>query len=300
MHTNPQLCNAIFIGDSVLDVGHALGFYPKALIGGQVPLSEKDFPFIRHLECILCVMGPKRKLLLKAYKNIGIERVIIENSNSNPNPASIADALREDGLTVDILDFTQGMDSLFRQAGQIFDCPERAKRVAQKYATAHEDFHQTKKQLNKRIVVLLGLSRFRSDEHFLLLETPNSYLDHMVLGPLGCSNVGAPLMQEDAMVALDGIQNITTIKTLDNLAEAKPDIIALTGDASVGLAALYQATKQNPSLMDEVPALSEHAVFALPHCCSALPASLPYIQKEWANTLSGRSRLFQQQNTEEK
>ncbi len=291
---SPQLCNAIFIGDSVLDVGHALGVYPKALIGGQVPLSEKDFPFIKHLECILCVMGPKRKLLLKAYKSMGIERVIIENSHSDPNPAVIADALRADGLAVEILDFTQGADSLFKQAGEIFGCPELAAKVAKKHAKASEHFLQTKPQLNKRVVVLLGMSRFDSDEHFLLLETPNSYLDRMVLEPLACTNVGAPLMQEGAMVVLDGIQNITSITTLDALAGAKPDVIALTGDASVGLAALHQAMQHNPSLRTEVPALSEHAIFALPHCCSALPASLPHIQREWANTLSGRSRLFQQ------
>lgn len=289
-----ELCNAIFIGDSILDVGHALGCYPRGLIGGQVPITEKEFPFIRHLECVLCVMGPKRKLLLSAYEKMGIERIIIENSDSNPNPATIAYELREEGLNVEILDFTQGMESVFEQAGQLFNCPKEAEKAFKKYTIAKAEFAENVLQLNKKVLVLLGLTRSIKEEGFLLLETPNSFLDKAILHPLGCRNVGEALLQEDAIIALDGIQKIENINILINgLFEAKPDVIALTGVANVGLSALEQAVKQTPSLATEVPALAQHAIYSLPHCCSSLPASLPFIQKEWAHTLSKRPWLFQ-------
>lgn len=286
MRHYPTLLNAIFIGDRVLDIGHALGCYPRALIGGQVPLTDKDFPFIRHLECILCVMGPKRALLMKTYETMGIERVVIEHSDCTPDPASIADELRASGLTVDVVDFTQGMGRAFEDAGRIFGRPDEAARAARRHERDMEAMQRPVAPLGRRVVTLLGLTNPQRNEHYLLLETPGGHLDTRILTPLGCENAGALLMDMAEEVVMEGIQRVSSPDRLDRLDEAAPDAIVLTGDPLVGLMALQEAVARKPSLARSVPALAAHAVYALPHCCSALPASLPRIWTEWRNALS--------------
>jgi hypothetical protein len=140
--------------------------------------------------------------------------------------------------------------------------------------------------LGRRVVTLLGLTNPQRNEHYLLLETPGGHLDTRILTPLGCENAGALLMDMAEEVVMEGIQRVSSPDRLDRLDEAAPDAIVLTGDPLVGLVALQEAVARKPSLARSVPALAAHAVYALPHCCSALPASLPRIWTEWRNALS--------------
>jgi ABC-type Fe3+-hydroxamate transport system substrate-binding protein len=283
MSKGPTLYNSIFIDDNVADVARALGCYAKAMVGGQVPMVETAFPFAKQLECILCVMGPKRKLLYSAYRRMNISSVVIAHTDSDPNPASIAPELRENGLNVEVIDFTKGVPHAIREAGRVFEREKAAEKLAVAYERDMESVYADQPMLGRRVLVLLGITNPQRPERYLLLETPGCYLDQSILAPLGCVNAGAAQVSPDTEIVMDGIQIIDG--PLD-LAAMRPDTIALTGDPLVGQRALRDAVAANPHLRDCVPALKKYEVYSLPHCCSAEPLRFPETFRLWKEALS--------------
>jgi ABC-type Fe3+-hydroxamate transport system substrate-binding protein len=284
MKQGPKLLPVIFIGDRVADVARALGCYPTAMIGGQIPMIEKEFPFARQLECVLCVMGSKRKILLHAYKKMQIEYVVIENTKDSPNPASIAPELEAQGLKVAVLDFTRGMEQAIHDAGRIFNMPKKAEKVASDYKVSLEQSLANLPQLGKRVVTLLGISNPQRSDSFLLAETPGGYIDSAVLGPLGCINAAGPMLSSTEETVMDGIQ---LLRSFTGLEEANPDVIALTGDPLVGQRALRSFVQKHPETAATIPALKKLEIYALPHCCSANPMEYPQALALWKQALSG-------------
>ncbi|NJB67898.1 ABC-type Fe3+-hydroxamate transport system substrate-binding protein [Desulfobaculum xiamenense] len=283
MLSGPTLLNSIFVGDRVADVARALGCYPKAMIGGQVPMVERAYPFAEQLECILCVMGPKRKLLYKAYEKMGIEYVVLENSGDEPNPASIAPELEAKGLRARTIDFTHGIPHAIEEAGRVFGREKAAAKLLRTYEKDIATIDAPQPALGKRVLVLLGIANPEFSRRFLLIEAPGCHLDDVVLRPLGCENVGQPLIDPDREIVMEGVQTIEGPLLLEKIA---PDVIALTGDALTGQLAIREALARCPSLAHSVPALKNQAVYALPHCCSAEPLSHPANFGIWKEALS--------------
>jgi hypothetical protein len=61
-------------------------------------MVETAFPFAKQLECILCVMGPKRKLLSSAYRRMNISSVVIAHTyQQRPTPVSLRRLLLRHG-----------------------------------------------------------------------------------------------------------------------------------------------------------------------------------------------------------
>lgn len=286
MKRGPSLLNTIFVGDRVADVARSLGCYPKAMVGGQVPMIETEYPFVCQLDCVLCIMGAKRKMLLNAYRKMDIDYVVLERTGGDPDPSGMAAELEAEGLAVRVLDFTRGLEHAIAEAGGIFGREKEAVKVAAEYGRQLEAAQANLPRPGKRVLVLLGISRpgAGAQERYLLAETPGGFVDTALLAPLGCENVAGPLLSPTEETVMGGIQLLREFKGLE---EANPDAIALTGDPLVGLLALRDFAREHPGQAARIPALRDHAVYALPHCCDANPMSYPHSLALWGQALAG-------------
>lgn len=277
-----QLVNYIFVGDRVAEVARMFRIHAKGLIGGEIPMMDFDYPLTEHLECTGCAFGKKKKLLPHAFKRLQSKMVVLENApEKTPNPADLREWLEEQGIPTATIDFTKGAVSVIEQMGALFDLQKSAAEIVKKYTEGLAKTKKLKKR-KKNVVVLLGISSPHHDEGHVLLEVPGCAADKTILAPLGLSNVGKPLMNDEP-VYLDGVQLLKSIKGLQ---KAAPDIIVLTGDPRPGQLALAQAVKKTPALVQKVPALAKQQVFALPHYCEALVFRLPDTLRKWDHCLS--------------
>lgn len=285
MKQQPTLVDSIFIGDRVVDVCGAIGVYCKAMVTGTVPMIEERYPFSRQLECVLCIMGEKRSCLYHAAKSLNTGHIVLENSGEETNPAAMAGELRERGYSVDVIDFTGPVREALRQAGALFAREEMAEKRASRYEKELEEARAAMpRNLDMRVLVLMGLSHPRRPESYLLAELPGGDADELILKPGGCVSVGEALAENGPMglgfAKLDG---------LDALAEAAPDMIALVCDASVGQQALHRALLANPALAS-VPALARQAIFSLPSCSQGAPVGIPGVMRRWTQALAAASQ----------
>ncbi|MUM76735.1 hypothetical protein GKC30_03695 [Pseudodesulfovibrio sp. F-1] len=280
MKNMPIMVNSIFIGDKVVDVCSAIGIYCKAMSTGAVPMIETRYPFSKQMECTLCIMGQKRKLLYSTAKRLETKHIVLEKSGDSNSPSQMSQELRELGYTVDILDFTQSVSAAILQAGEIFG----RKKIALERADTYEK-EMTKaqdampKSLGKKVLVLMGLSHRKASDTYLLVENSEGDIDNLILRPAGCISSGDDLAKGD----IRGM-GFTVINTLEGLESVAPDVIALLGDTFVPQMAIRRLLVSNPAA-SHIPAIANQAVFSLPHCSPGAPVSIPESMQRWAEAL---------------
>ncbi len=282
MSRTPELVNIAMIGDRLVTTAGELGVHPSLMATALTPMIEDRFPLSRQIECTACVMGPKQSAFLGLAKRLGITRIVLEKS---PDPrldaATIASKVEEEGFDVEVADFSGTTLQGIVDTGRILDRGKRAKKIADKYETEMGNaFDRLPDNLGKRVLILLGLP-WPGKATSLLLVEEESQADEMILTPCGCVNVGHGIPKTGDPT---DDHPIRVIKNLDGLMEAAPDMIALTGDAAPGLAAIRNFVKQHPQAA-QLPAIANHAVFSLPHCCEGEPLALPGTLRSWCRAL---------------
>ena len=280
MKLQPTMADSVFIGDKVVDVCGAVGVYCKAMSTGTVPMIEERYPFSRHMECVLCIMGEKRKLLHYTAKKMSINHIVLENNGSTANPANMADELVDHGYSVDVIDFNGSVSDAIRQAGVIYSRDKLAEKRAAQYEKELEEAQSLMpRDLNKKVLVLMGLSHKNYDRSFLMVENSGGDADELVLKPTGCVSVGDNVATGDTV----GL-GFTVVDSLEGLDVAAPDVIALLGDAYVPQLTLKKMIAADPDLL-KVPAFANQAIFVLPDCSSGAPVKIPGAMLRWAEAL---------------
>lgn len=280
---NIKFVNMAFLGDRLVDTAHHLGIHPSLMATAHTPMIEKKLPLSRQVECTACALGRERSAFFGIAKKMGITRVLLEKNNFGEVDASKGEsAVKELGFEVDIIDFTNGIETAIKETCRIFDMDKYWENYVKKYKKSLDKAYSLLPSgLNKRILVLLGMVQNDLKKEFLLVEESGGVND-ILLDPLGCTNVSefieADKIQEDR-------HDIRVVNSLSGLVEAAPDMIALTCDPSPGLKAINRIIKENPAALN-VPAIANHAVFSLPHCCHSEPMELPFVLESWADALS--------------
>lgn len=278
----PDMVNEAFIGDRLVDTARAIGVFPSLMATAMIPMIENDFPVTRQIECTSCVMSRKQKAFISVARKMGIEKMVLEKSpDPGLDPSTIAQDLEEQGFQIEIADFSTGTLPGILDTARVLDRGKAGEKTAAKY---EKKLNQAKKalpqNLGKKVLVLLGMRQPGTDKDFLLVEEHGSF-EQAVLAPTGCTNV-AGMIKKTGEPTDD--YDIRVIHNLDGLVEAAPDFIALTCEAGPGLVAIRKYVTAHPKAR-QVPAISGHAIFNLPHCCGGSPMRLPHTLTQWAKAL---------------
>ncbi|MCG8533361.1 MAG: hypothetical protein MI749_22280 [Desulfovibrionales bacterium] len=283
MSRTPELVDMAFIGDRLVDTARSLGVHPRLMATAMIPMIEEQFPLTRQIECTACVMGHKQSAFLGLAKRLGIRRIILEKSGDpSLDPSTIAQVLEEKDFEVGVADFSQGTLEGIKSTARGLDSAAKGEKLAGKY---EEELGRAwdilPANLNKRILVLLGLNLPGNPDDLLLVEEPGMTVDGTILSPCGCTNVGSAIKKAGGPT---DDQPMRLIETLDGLEGAAPDMIALTGNPSPGLLAIHEYILRHPKA-GEIPAIANQAIFSLPHCCEAEPMALPRTLLRWSRAL---------------
>lgn len=280
MPAKPKLINTAFIGDRLADTARALDVYPSLMATAITPMIETRFPITRQVECTSCVMGPKQSAFVSVARKMGIKKMIIERSpDPDLEPSAIAGDIKALGFEVDITDFSRGTQIGILETARALGLEKRGEKAAARYET-DLDLAQKNlpRDLGKKVLSLMGMSgTYRGEWQEFLLVEERGLFENAVLAPAGCTNVGGCIHRSGSHTDK---YDIRVIESLDGLMEANPDLIALTCEAGPGLMAIRQYIASHPEAA-EVPAIANHAVFNLPHCCNGSPMGLPHALERW-------------------
>jgi len=124
----PEKIKAIIIGDRVVDIAYNLGVIPEAMVVrcAMWPLcNNKLKAMIQPLGCPNCVTLKRKTIVPQTAEKLGIKRIIIEK---HPNyclykpevkPENVVPLLADKGLTIEYVDFSQGLESAIRRTAKL-------------------------------------------------------------------------------------------------------------------------------------------------------------------------------------
>lgn len=277
----PRYENAIFIGDKAVEVLGALKIFSMAIIGGTIPSIETLHPSEKPLECISCAMHNKPAILDTAVKKLNVDYVLLEdNGQDELNPASMKASFEADGVAVKVLDVVGDTATVLRRAGQLMQAERHAERLIDDMATRDEMISKVPVRPGIRLMSFLGMRQPVHQEGYLFHVTAGGDLHRALVERFGVVNVCPVDAAADVMPGVAEIEDFAA-----QLREGNPDVIAFTGEASVGMKRLRQAVKADPTLRD-IPAIRDQAVFALPYYCDDMAPRLSPIMQIWAEVLS--------------
>ncbi|WP_170868358.1 ABC transporter substrate-binding protein [Desulfatibacillum alkenivorans] len=285
----PKKIPIVMVGDRLVDVAYHLGVVPEVM-----SVRSSHWPASKELEMVSdTLMCPTRtlgdtSLLVETAKKHGITRVIAESragscsANSTISMVKLEDRLKEHGMTVEFVDFSEGLEKAVQEIAAVLGVPENAASVLEEYKkkTAKAEKAMPKKPLGKKVVVLKGVYSEETGKSFLQVEAPEGYTDRFLLEPLGCENVGNRMFREGAKES----HGYYTLRRLTNLGVANPDVIVMTGDSYAGQKALKEALARDPELRN-VPAVRSMAVYSLPAFVNSSALGYPAILYKWIKAL---------------
>ena len=294
---SPEKIKAIIIGDRVVDIAYNLGVLPEAMSvrGSMWPMVKKLKTVSQLLGCPKCITGAKRKAVPEALVKFGIKRVIVEKNNRyclympKVKPENVVPLLADLDVTIEYVDFNQGIESAVRQTARLLDREANADTVIAKYK---KNLAAVKAKLpaqksGRKVIVLSGTYQPSTGKSILRAEAPGYYSDEFFLEPLGCVNVG-DCFKPAGKKASRGHYPVRKKKggmVLDPLIKANPDIIIITGDAFAVQQAFADYKDVNPALT-QVKAIRDMAVYALPAYVDSSVIEYPGILKKWAVALA--------------
>ncbi len=287
----PEKINVIMIGDRLVDVSFNLGVLPEAMSVrcSMWPMCKQLLNATQVLGCPKCIVDRIPDIVPDTAKKRGINRIIIEK---HPNfciykpkvkPANIVPLLKGKGLTIEYVDFSQGLESAIRQTARLLGRQSKANALIERYqkALAKAKSCLPKAGLGNKVVIINGIYQGSTGKSFLRIEAAGGYSDRYLLEPLGCINVGDVLRPPKKKVNKGHFM----VRKIDGLVKAKPDIIVITGDTFAVQKALSGAMSRNPALAD-VPAIKNLAIYSLPFYGDSSVIEYPAILRQWTGALS--------------
>jgi ABC-type Fe3+-hydroxamate transport system substrate-binding protein len=205
-------------------------------------------------------------------------------------PENIAPLLAGLDVTIEYVDFNQGLEAAVRQTARLLDREAKADTVITKYkkdlAAANAKLPAQKS--NKKVIVFNGTYQPSTGKSILRVEAPGGYCDRFLLDPIGCVNAGDTFKPGNGKAAKGHypVQKRKHGMVLDPLIKANPDIIVMTGDAFAVQKALADYQAANPALA-QVKAIRDMAVYALPAYVDSSVLEYPNILRKWAVALTG-------------
>lgn len=274
--------NVALIGDRVVDAARWIGVHPSLMATAHIPMIEAKMPVSRQVECTACVLGRRRSAFFGAARRMGIARVVVErNAGDDINPYESVDMVRSQGFSVDVADFSHGVENGIREMCAILGKSHRSRERVATYRTALTNAQERLQQIRGcRVLALMGIVYPVSGDEYLLTEDAGA-LDEFILAPSACVNVSGLVGSRDES---QEEQDIRVVHDIDGIVEAAPDLIALTCSPVPGLKAVHTRIAANPRLLD-VPALTNHALFSLPHCCESEATELPATITRWVDAI---------------
>ena len=286
----PDKIRAIMVGDRLVDIAFNLGVLPEAMsVRCSIwPMCKKLLNTSQILGCPKCIVDRIPNIVPDTAKKRGIKRIIIEK---HPNfciykpkvkPANVVPLLEGKGLTIEYVDFSNGLESAIRQTANLLGCQSKGDALIKRYkkAMAKAKDALPKEKSGKKVVIISGTYQSATGKAFLRVEMPGGYSDRFLLDPIGCINVGDVLKSETRKVD----KGHFLIGKLGALAKAKPDIIVMTGNPFAVQKALAAAVKKNPALAN-VPAIKDLAIYSLPFYGDSSVIEYPAILRQWTDAL---------------
>lgn len=287
----PERVHAVFLGDRLVDVAYNLGFVAEgmSLRCSMWPMCEKLKTASQVLGCPSCIVKKRPKAVPEFLAERGITRVIVEKTPQfclympGANPMNAVPLLGGSGAEIQYVDFSQGVPAAIRRTAELLGVPQRGEELAAGYEKAFEEARAAIPQggLGRRVVILNGIHQASTGKTFLRVEAPGGYADQYILGPLGCENVGGGLFKGEPTVRRGHVM----IRDLGGLAQARPDVIVMTGDVACVQAALARALRTHPGLR-EVPALRDMAMYGLPQYVDSGVIEYPAVFRRWMEALA--------------
>jgi len=286
----PDKIKVIMIGDRLVDVAFNLGVLPEAMSVrcSMWPMCKQLLNTSQLLGCPNCIVNKNPSIVPNTAKKRGIKRIIIEK---HPNfciykpkvkPTNVVPLLEGKGLTIEYVDFSDGLESAIRQTAKLLGCQSKVDALVDRYnkamTKAKKDLPKAKP--GKKVVIINGTYQSATGKTFLRVEMPGGYSDRFLLDPIGCVNVVDVLKSENKKVN----KGHFSIRKLDALTIAKPDVIVMTGNPFAVQKALAAAVKKNPALAN-VPAIKNTAIYSLPFYADSSVIEYPAILRQWTDAL---------------
>jgi hypothetical protein len=292
----PEKIKAIIIGDRVVDIAYNLGVLPEAMSvrGGLWPMARKLKTASQILGCPRCIVM-KKQTVPKACKKFGVTRLIIEKSDPyclykpKVKPENIVPIMAGKEVTIEYVDFANGLDQAVRQTARLVGRESKAEKVIEKYrrelaaARAKLPAHKS----GKGVIIFSGTYQPSTGKSMLRVEAPGGYADRFLLEPLGCVNVGNCFKPSNGK-AQKGHYPVRKKKggmVLDPVISSNPDIIVMTGDAFAVQKAFADYQAGNPALA-QIKAIRTLSLYALPAYVDSGVLEYPATLTKWATALS--------------
>ena len=293
----PEKIDVIIIGDRVVDIAYNLGVLPTAMSvrGSLWPMAKEIKMASQILGCPMATTVKKKGTIPAALKKFNINRVIAEKSHPfclyqpGAKPENIAGILEGTNVTIEYVDFSEGLESAVRQTARLVNREKQADAVIGKYKSAMAGLEEKlpTKQSGKKVVIFNGTYMSSTGKLMLRVEAPGGYSDQFLLNKLGCINAG------DAFKPADGkpdkghyrIRKTKSEMVLEPLIAADPDVIIMTGDSFAVQKALSDYIASHPD-MARIKAIRNMAVYDLPEYVDSSVLEYPDILQKWAVALT--------------
>lgn len=288
--------DAIIIGDRVLDIAYHLGVMPVAMsVRASIwPESEKFKASSHHLGCPNRVTVKSKNRVPDALKEFGLSRVIVEKSpefcqyKSKVDPVKIAPILEGMDVTIEYVDFSQGLESAINQTAKLLGREEQASALIEEHNKKMSKMKAAmpKEKLGQKVLILSGTYQASTGKSTVRVEAPGGYSDRFFLEPLGCSNVGSVFAPADGKASKGyfPVKKNKKVADLSKLIEVNPDVIVITGDTFAVQNVLSSYLQQNQKLA-EVKAMKNKAVYTLPVHIGSSVFHYPEMFLKWQTAL---------------
>lgn len=292
----PTISDTIIIGDRVVDIAYNLGVMPRAMSvrGGMWPMAKKLKMVSQILGCPNCLVNNKT-IIPNACKKYGVKHLIVERSTPyclykpEVNPENCLSSLQENELTINFVDFSEGLESAIHKTADLLNCSAKADGVIAKYKNTKEKALQkiSPKAANKNVVIFNGTFQPSTGKSTLRVEAPGGYSDKFFLDLMGCRNVGDTFKPENGK-AQKGHYTVKKTRNgmiLSPLITANPDVIIMVGDTFAVERALATAIKANPNLT-QVKAIKSMEIYSLPTYIDSGVLEYPNVLTKWTAALA--------------
>lgn len=293
----PKVVEVLIIGDRVVDIAYNLRVMPKAMSvrGSLWPMAGRLKTVSRILGCPNYTTVKRKETVPKALDEMGLKRVIVEKSaqfclyKPKVDPVNISKILAGREVTIEYVDFSQGLEPAVRRTAELLGCSDKAEAVIKKYKKNMSAVNVLieKGKKSGQAVILNGTFQEGTGRSMLRVEAPGGYADRFLLQPLGWSNAGDCFNPKGTKPNKGHYPVKKTKEGLDlgPLAKADPDAIVITGDALAVQMTLADSLARNPDLAG-LKAVKNMTVYALPAYVDSSVLEYPGILRKWAAALN--------------
>jgi ABC-type Fe3+-hydroxamate transport system substrate-binding protein len=293
----PERIDAIIVGDRVVDIAYHLGVLPRAMSvrGSLWPQAAKLKVSSQILGCPMYTTVKKKNTIPDALDSLRLKRVIVERNphfclyKPKVKPENVVPLLAGKEVTIEYVDFANGLSEAVRQTARLINREEMAEAVIAEYdkALAAAKSKLPAEKSGKRVVIFNGTYQAAGGRSMLRVEAPGGYSDKYLLEPLGWVNAGDCFEPQGGKVS-KGHYPVKKKKSglvLDPLLAADPDAIILLGDAFSVQRVFADYGAAHPEFA-KLKAIRSGAVYALPAYYDSGVLEYPKVLSKWTVALA--------------